>query len=167
MSGSRPRAAGPMVRSAPMTGSYAARSSPAGTSSSTRATAMSVWWTLRSSRARWPPRWLPRWAWRSTTWPGRRRRRAVPASSEHEVVHAQVTLPEDVDLHARPAASFVRAAMRFSAHVTVATDSKQADAKSLLSVLALGARRGTSLRLRAEGEDAAAASAALATVVAE
>jgi phosphotransferase system HPr (HPr) family protein len=41
------------------------------------------------------------------------------------------------------------------------------DAKSLLSVLALGARRGTSLRLRAEGEDAAAAIAALTTTIAE
>lgn len=89
------------------------------------------------------------------------------ASSESEVVDTQVTLPDEVDLHARPAANFVREAMRFSAKVSVATDAKEADAKSLLSVLALGARRRTSIRLRAEGDDAAAAIAALATVVAE
>ena len=89
------------------------------------------------------------------------------ASSESQVVDTQVSLPDEVDLHARPAANFVRAAMRFSAKVSVATDAKEADAKSLLSVLALGARRRTSIRLRAEGDDAAAAIAALATVVAE
>lgn len=91
----------------------------------------------------------------------------MQTSSESEVVDTQVTLPDEVDLHARPAANFVRAAMRFSATVSVATDVKEADAKSLLSVLALGARRGTSIRLRAEGEDAAAAIVALARVLAE
>lgn len=91
----------------------------------------------------------------------------MQTSSESEVVDTQVRLPDEVDLHARPAANFVRAAMRFSATVSVATDVKEADAKSLLSVLALGARRGTTVRLRAEGEDAAAAIVALARVLAE
>jgi phosphotransferase system HPr (HPr) family protein len=76
-------------------------------------------------------------------------------------------LPGDVDLHARPAANFVRTAMQFSAKVVIAAGEREADAKSLLSVLALGARRGTGIRLRAEGEDATAAIAALATTVAE
>jgi phosphotransferase system HPr (HPr) family protein len=79
----------------------------------------------------------------------------------------KVSLPDDVDLHARPAANFVRTAMGFSAKVWVAAGEREVDAKSLLSVLALGARRGTSIRLRAEGEDAAAAVAALASTVAE
>jgi phosphotransferase system HPr (HPr) family protein len=57
--------------------------------------------------------------------------------------------------------------MRFSANVSVAAGERDVDAKSLLSVLALGARRGTIIRLRAEGEDAAAAVATLATTVAE
>ena len=91
----------------------------------------------------------------------------MQTSSETQVVEARVTLPGDVDLHARPAANFVRAAMRFSAKVSVAAGDREVDAKSLLSVLALGARRGTIIRLRAEGEDAAAAIAALATTVAE
>jgi phosphotransferase system HPr (HPr) family protein len=91
----------------------------------------------------------------------------VQTSSETQTAGAEVSLPADVDLHARPAANFVRAAMRFSAKVSVGVGGRDADAKSLLSVLALGARRGTSLRLHAEGEDAAAAVAALATTVAE
>jgi phosphotransferase system HPr (HPr) family protein len=57
--------------------------------------------------------------------------------------------------------------MRFSARILVGVGDREADAKSLLSVLALGARRGTSLRLRAEGEDAVGAVSALATTLAE
>jgi phosphocarrier protein HPr len=86
----------------------------------------------------------------------------VPTSSETLVV-----LPDAVDLHARPAADFVRAAMKFESRVTVSSDGRDADAKSLLAVLALGAKRGTTLRLSAEGDDAGAALDALSSCVVE
>jgi phosphotransferase system HPr (HPr) family protein len=85
----------------------------------------------------------------------------VPASCER-----LVTLPADVDLHARPAAQFVRTAMTQDAAIVVAAGAREADAKSLLEVLALGAKRGTSLRLRAEGDGADAALDALESCVA-
>jgi phosphotransferase system HPr (HPr) family protein len=85
----------------------------------------------------------------------------MPASSE-----SVVRLPSDVDLHARPAARLVRIAMSFEATVHVFADDRRADAKSLLAVLGLGARRGTALRLSAEGPDAEIALAALVTCVA-
>ena len=66
-------------------------------------------------------------------------------------------LPPGVDLHARPAADFVRAAMGFGASIQVGTGEREADAKSLLSVLALGAKGGTEIRLTAVGDDADAA----------
>jgi phosphotransferase system HPr (HPr) family protein len=91
----------------------------------------------------------------------------VRPSSEIASAELEVTLPVDVDLHARPAASFVRAAMRFSANITVSSGEREVDAKSLLSILALGAKRGTSLRLRADGEDAATAVDTLAATVIE
>ena len=84
----------------------------------------------------------------------------MPTSSE-----TLATLPADVDLHARPAADFVRAAMKFESRVTVSSNGRDADAKSLLAVLALGAKRGTTLRLSAEGDDAGAALEALAGCV--
>ena len=65
-----------------------------------------------------------------------------------------VELPADVDLHARPAANFVRAAMQFDSNITVAAADREADAKSLIAVLALGARGGSTLRLSASGSDA-------------
>ena len=65
-----------------------------------------------------------------------------------------VALPDSVDLHARPAADFVRTAMRFGASIQVEANGRAADAKSLLTVLALGAKGGTELRLSATGDDA-------------
>ncbi|HET6506940.1 MAG TPA: HPr family phosphocarrier protein [Baekduia sp.] len=87
----------------------------------------------------------------------------MPASSEAQTT---ATLPSDVDLHARPAAAFVRAAMAFEASVTIAADDREADAKSLLSVLALGAKAGTSVTLRADGPDAARAVDTLGELIA-
>jgi phosphotransferase system HPr (HPr) family protein len=89
----------------------------------------------------------------------------VRASSESPVADVRVKLPDTVDLHARPAADFVRTAMRFSADLWVAVGDREVDAKSLLSILALGAKRGTTLRLRAEGQDATEAIQALAATV--
>jgi phosphotransferase system HPr (HPr) family protein len=86
--------------------------------------------------------------------------RAVPASSE-----ATVKLPEGVALHARPAGAFVKTALGFGAKVSVASNGKQADAKSILAVLALGAGGGSELRLVADGDDAAEAVDALARLV--
>ncbi|HEY8675039.1 MAG TPA: HPr family phosphocarrier protein [Candidatus Dormibacteraeota bacterium] len=81
----------------------------------------------------------------------------MPASSEIEVA-----LPEGVALHARPAGVFVRRAMRFAAHITVGAGDREADAKSILGVLGLGAAGGSILVLRAEGDDAGDALASLA-----
>lgn len=70
-------------------------------------------------------------------------------------------------LHARPAALFVQAATRLPVKVTVACDDRPpVDARSLLSVLALGAKHGDSVVLSAEGEGAEAAVDELARLVA-
>jgi phosphotransferase system HPr (HPr) family protein len=89
--------------------------------------------------------------------------RVAQASSEQAAnsATAVVTLPDGVDLHARPAADFVRTAMGFAAAIQVGANGREADAKSLLTVLALGAKGGTELRLTAGGDDARAALDAL------
>ena len=85
----------------------------------------------------------------------------MPTSSE-----TAVALPATVDLHARPAADFVKTAMRFDAQIVVGANGRDANAKSLLSVLALGAKGGTRLRLSADGDDAGAALDALSACIA-
>ena len=88
------------------------------------------------------------------------------ASSETASIATTVTLPADVDLHARPAAEFVRAAMGFNASIWLAMGDREVDAKSLLSILALGAKAGSTLKLRAVGDDAPNAVESLAGTVA-
>jgi phosphocarrier protein HPr len=90
----------------------------------------------------------------------------VPTGVDEGQAEATATLPSDVDLHARPAARFVRTALGFRSRIVVGAGDREADAKSLLSVLALGAKAGTTLRLLAEGDDGPAAVAALAGCVA-
>jgi phosphotransferase system HPr (HPr) family protein len=85
----------------------------------------------------------------------------MSASSE-----AAVVLPDGVDLHARPAAEFVRTAMGFEASIVIALGEREANAKSLLSVLGLGAKAGSALSLRADGGDAVPAVQALRGCVA-
>ncbi|GAB6877054.1 HPr family phosphocarrier protein [Thermaerobacter litoralis] len=76
-----------------------------------------------------------------------------------------VTLNHPTGLHARPAALFVQTASRFRSQIEVQANGKTVNAKSMMAILSLGARQGTALTLRAEGEDAEAALAALKELV--
>ena len=78
-----------------------------------------------------------------------------------------VVLPQSVALHARPAGAFVRAAAAFSATINVAANGKQANGKSILEILGLGADGGSELTISASGDDAAAAVAQLTQLVTE
>ena len=72
-------------------------------------------------------------------------------------------------LHARPAATFVRAAAGFSADVRVANldrdPEKAVSAKSMLGVMGIGAVAGHRIRLTAVGDDAEQALRDLAALV--
>jgi phosphotransferase system HPr (HPr) family protein len=75
-----------------------------------------------------------------------------------------VTLQQEAGLHARPAAQFVKAASRFTSTITVQAGGKTANAKSIVQVLTLGARQGTTITISAEGADEAEAVAALSAL---
>lgn len=77
----------------------------------------------------------------------------------------RVIINNPTGLHARPAALFVQAASKFKSKITVSRDSRLADAKSIVGVMTLGARRGAELLLRAEGEDAELAIESLAGLI--
>ena len=76
-----------------------------------------------------------------------------------------VTITNDVGLHARPAAQFAKAAASFNADVRIRRGGDEANAKSLLSVLALGISSGDSFELVTEGDDADQALTALVQLV--
>jgi phosphocarrier protein len=82
------------------------------------------------------------------------------------VVERRVTIVNELGLHARPAAAFVKVAGRFKAEVTVGRDEMVVNAKSIMGVMTLAAEPGTELTIRAEGDDAEAAADALVSLVA-
>lgn len=81
------------------------------------------------------------------------------------VVECTVVISNRVGLHARPAALFVQSAARFQSHIQVRCEHTLANAKSIVSVLKLGASQGATLVIQAEGVDAPAAVQALVALV--
>ena len=77
----------------------------------------------------------------------------------------EVTITDEVGLHARPAARFVKLAMGFPAAITVSRGERTADAKSLVQVLQLEAGKGSVVTLEAEGDAADDALTALAALL--
>lgn len=69
-------------------------------------------------------------------------------------------------IHARPAAEIVKTAGRFRAHITIARDDLEVNAKSIMGVMMLAAECGSTVRLRADGDDADGALAALSALFA-
>ena len=74
----------------------------------------------------------------------------------------RLTVIDPSGLHARPAARFVQAASRFSSHISIRHDDREADAKSLIALLGLTIRPSSEITLTADGPDADEALAALA-----
>jgi phosphocarrier protein len=77
----------------------------------------------------------------------------------------KIIVNHKVGLHARPAATFVKAANQFKSNIQVATAERSVNAKSILSVLTLGVNQGTEITINAEGEDAETALQALVALV--
>jgi phosphocarrier protein FPr len=77
------------------------------------------------------------------------------------VVEIEVEIQNAEGLHMRPAMQFVDLAGRFASSVTVSNNDVSADAKSIMQMTMLAAGRGSRLRIRAEGADAALAVEAL------
>ena len=94
---------------------------------------------------------------------------AVPASggeaAPEQVLTRIVVIANRRGLHARAAAKFVTAAERFGASVDVVRDGQTVSARSIMGLMMLGAGRGASVELRAEGWDAKEALETLAALV--
>ncbi len=64
-----------------------------------------------------------------------------------------VTVQNQVGLHARPATFFIQKANEFKSSIWVEKDERRVNAKSLLGVLSLGIMGGTKIRIIAGGPD--------------
>lgn len=81
------------------------------------------------------------------------------------ILTRNVVIPNKRGLHARAAAKFVTLAERFGASVDVERDGQVVSARSIMGLMMLGAGRGATIELRAEGWDAKEALDALAGLV--
>ena len=84
-----------------------------------------------------------------------------------ESITTTVTVLNPQGLHARPADLIVRLANQFQSQVEIGKAGEWVDAKSILSLLTLGAAQGTELGVQATGPDASDAVAAMKTLFAE
>ena len=76
-----------------------------------------------------------------------------------------VTVVNQLGVHARAAAKFVHLATRYEAQVTVARDERAMDGKSIMGVLLLAAARGSTITISADGDDERDAVDALVSLV--
>ena len=76
-----------------------------------------------------------------------------------------VTIKNNVGLHARPATFFIQKANSFKSSIWVEKDDRRVNAKSLLGVLSLGIVRGMTITLIADGTDEEEALEGLTTLI--
>ena len=70
------------------------------------------------------------------------------------IIKKKLTVKNKQGLHARPAALFVQIANKFDSRITVRRDEEEVNGKSIMGILMLGAEKGSSIVIEAEGEDA-------------
>jgi phosphocarrier protein HPr len=76
-----------------------------------------------------------------------------------------LVIQNELGLHARAATKLVQTASKFPCEVTVTKDGHEVNGKSIMGVLMLVASKGTTVTLRAKGERAAEAVAAIAQLI--
>jgi len=87
------------------------------------------------------------------------------AGREDRVTQADLLIRNQLGLHARACALFVKTAARYQSEVWVARDDLEVNGKSIMGVMMLAAEEGASIRVRAEGPDERDAVSALQELV--
>ncbi len=77
----------------------------------------------------------------------------------------ELLIRNQLGLHARACALFVKTSSRFQSHITVVRDDLEVNGKSIMGVMMLAAEEGATIRVKADGPDEAEALAALTELV--
>ncbi|MBN2036224.1 MAG: HPr family phosphocarrier protein [Chitinispirillaceae bacterium] len=80
------------------------------------------------------------------------------------MIEQTINVENALGIHARPASKIVQTASGFKSKISLIKDSTASDAKSILHVMMLGANFGSSITIRASGEDEKEAVKALSTL---
>jgi phosphocarrier protein len=68
-------------------------------------------------------------------------------------IETKIEIKEGDGLHVRPASELATLAKTFKSDIVLSFASKEANARSIISVLALGLKKGSIINLKADGED--------------
>lgn len=81
------------------------------------------------------------------------------------MIKKTVEIINKLGLHARAAAKMVNEVNRYSSEVNISCNKKSANAKSIMDVMMLAARKGTLLEISVEGDDEDAAMQAVEKLI--
>jgi phosphocarrier protein HPr len=84
---------------------------------------------------------------------------------EERMVEKEVVVAPKEGIHARPIARIVSAVKEHVSSVTVSKDGIEANAKSSMRLMTLGAKKGDTVTVRAEGEDEETALASVVEII--
>ena len=73
----------------------------------------------------------------------------------------EYVITDELGIHARPAGMLVKEASKFASKIMVASPKKEVDAKRIMGVMSMGAKKGETLRFTIEGADEDAAAEAI------
>jgi len=82
-----------------------------------------------------------------------------------DVVEKSVPIINELGLHARAATKLVQLASKFPCDITLAKDGHEVNGKSIMGVLMLVASKGTTVTIKAKGDRAADAVAAIVQLI--
>jgi phosphocarrier protein len=77
----------------------------------------------------------------------------------------RLQIMNELGMHARAATKFVQTANKFASAITVEKDGQEVNGKSIMGVLMLVAAKGSYITVKAQGDDADQALAAVAALV--
>lgn len=78
---------------------------------------------------------------------------------------AEAVIKNETGLHARPAGLFIKEASKFKSDIKVIKEGKEYVAKSILGILSMGAFKGDTITIVAEGNDEEQAVKALVELI--
>ena len=81
------------------------------------------------------------------------------------MIERDIEIKNKLGLHARAAAKLVHTAARFRSDIKIRKGDEEVDGKSILGILLLAAARGTTITIKATGEDEAEAVEAIEKLI--
>jgi phosphocarrier protein len=81
------------------------------------------------------------------------------------VIEHDIEIKNKLGLHARAAAKLVHIAARFRSDIKIRKGDEEVDGKSILGILLLAAGRGTTITIKANGDDEAEAVEAIEKLI--